>query len=212
MTSLQVLDLSSCTRLHLSVEEYLEQLFVGETVTKFSKLFAIPEYGSNTCPVLGIEMMSDDSIGAIYIGYGGKLYCVRNLGDESDYFLQPESQLVCSSMLGSGLSSSINISSTDSCITLKIHGDSDDNCKREWGPLIQPKYCPRILCRSSVHGHGCDLVHYVLCSLLERFVSLHHLWDSPSKDVESGSFGGRGEAGHGCVNSVFFPKTHPDGL
>ncbi|KAB1199720.1 hypothetical protein CJ030_MR0G015022 [Morella rubra] len=66
-------------------------------------------------------MMSDDSIGAFYIDYGGRLYCVRNLGNESDYFLQQESCAVCGSSLGSGLPEWYDIRSTDSCITLKIH-------------------------------------------------------------------------------------------
>ncbi|KAB1199722.1 hypothetical protein CJ030_MR0G015024 [Morella rubra] len=38
-----------------------------------------------------------DSIGAFYIDYGGRLYSVRNLGNESDYFLQQESCAVCRS-------------------------------------------------------------------------------------------------------------------
>ncbi|KAB1199719.1 hypothetical protein CJ030_MR0G015021 [Morella rubra] len=82
----------------LSCEKYLEQVFLGGTGIKFSKNFAIPEYGSKHAhPIRGIEMMSDDSIGAFYIDYGGRLYCARNLGEESDYFLQTESHMVCGS-------------------------------------------------------------------------------------------------------------------
>ncbi|KAB1219939.1 hypothetical protein CJ030_MR3G022838 [Morella rubra] len=44
--------------------------------------------------VRGIEMMSNDSIGAFYIDYAGRLYCVRNLGEESDYFLQTKKPCV----------------------------------------------------------------------------------------------------------------------
>ncbi|KAB1227322.1 hypothetical protein CJ030_MR1G000268 [Morella rubra] len=90
-------------------------------------------------PVRGIEMMSDDSIGAFYIHYGGRLYCVRNLGDESDYFLQSESHPVSSRfsssvMCGSSWSANealkfYDIRGTDSCPTLEIHGASDDNSK-----------------------------------------------------------------------------------
>ncbi|KAB1227305.1 hypothetical protein CJ030_MR1G016837 [Morella rubra] len=88
--------------------------------------------------VRGIEMMSDDSIGAFYIDYGGRLYCVRNLGEESDYFLQTESHPVnsFSSSVMCGSSETItefpkffDIRGTDSCPTLEIHGASDDNSK-----------------------------------------------------------------------------------
>ncbi|KAB1223155.1 putative WRKY transcription factor 52 [Morella rubra] len=79
----------------LEFEEYLEQVFLGgNTMYKFSKNFAIPEYGSSKArPTRGIEMMSEDSIGAFYLDYTGRLYCVRNLGEESEYFSSTESRM-----------------------------------------------------------------------------------------------------------------------
>ncbi|KAB1227308.1 putative WRKY transcription factor 52 [Morella rubra] len=82
----------------------------------------------NTCPVRGIEMMSDDSIGAFYIDYAGRLYCVRNLGEESDYFYRHKVVWYVA-LFGIGLPEWCDIRSTNSCITLKIHEDSDDNSK-----------------------------------------------------------------------------------
>ncbi|KAB1227318.1 Protein SUPPRESSOR OF npr1-1, CONSTITUTIVE 1 [Morella rubra] len=129
LPSLKVLDVSGCSRLegtsNLSCEQYLEQVFLRGTGIKFSKNFAIQEYGSNnTRPIRGIEMMSDDSIGAFYIDYHGRLYCARNLGEESDYFLQTKSRMLCGSSLGPGLPEWYDIRSTDSCVTIKIQEDS----------------------------------------------------------------------------------------
>ncbi|KAB1227319.1 hypothetical protein CJ030_MR1G000271 [Morella rubra] len=135
LPSLKVLDISGCSRLggtsNLSCEQYLEQVFLRGTGIKFSKNFAIQEYGSNnTRPIRGIEMMSDDSIGAFYIDYHGRLYCARNLGEESDYFLQTKSRMLCGSSLGPGLPEWYDIRSADSCVTINIQEDfNDDNSK-----------------------------------------------------------------------------------
>ncbi|KAB1227321.1 hypothetical protein CJ030_MR1G000269 [Morella rubra] len=90
-------------------------------------------------PVRGIEMMSDDSIGAFYIHYGGRLYCVRNLGDESDYFLQSESHPVSSRfsssvMCGSSWSANEALKFYD----IRVHEHEKSNSRSSDG--IRPDY------------------------------------------------------------------------
>ncbi|XP_042990470.1 disease resistance protein RPV1-like isoform X2 [Carya illinoinensis] len=130
-------------------EGYLEQLYTGGTAIKFTKFFAVPEFCSNACSTQEMFMTNDDSIGAFYIGYDDRVYCIRSLNEESnletkDYEVESNSfypKVICgSSPWGAEIPEFFNIRSFGSHVKLPIHPNLDNNMSKCLGCVLLTIY------------------------------------------------------------------------
>ncbi|XP_035551711.1 TMV resistance protein N-like [Juglans regia] len=141
--SLETLDLEGCTSLSkdMNGEGYLEQLYKGGTAIKFTKFFAVPEFGSNdACSTQEMFMTNDDSIAAFYIGFDDRVYYIRCLNHEESN-LQTKGydvenncfnpKVMSGPSLGAEIQEYFNMRSYGSRVTLQIHPNLDNNSKWE---------------------------------------------------------------------------------
>ncbi|KAF5454471.1 hypothetical protein F2P56_024131 [Juglans regia] len=143
LSSLKILDVSNCLALggieDINGEVYLEQLYKSGTAIKFTKFFAVPEFGSNdACSMQEMFMTNDDSIGAFYIGFDDRVYYIRSLNHEESN-LQTKGydvenncfkpKVMCASYLGAEIPQWFNMRSFGSHVTLQIHPNLDNNSK-----------------------------------------------------------------------------------
>ncbi|XP_042990648.1 disease resistance protein RPV1-like isoform X1 [Carya illinoinensis] len=147
LPSLKILDVSNCLALggiqDWNGEEYLEQLYTGGTAIKFTKFFAVPEFCSNACSTQEMFITNDDSIGAFYIGYDDRVYCIRSLNEESNletkgYEVENNCfnpKVICgSSAWGAEIPEWCNIRSFGSHhVKLPIHPNLDNNMSKWFG-------------------------------------------------------------------------------
>ncbi|KAF5454827.1 hypothetical protein F2P56_024464 [Juglans regia] len=145
LSSLRILDVSDCPALggiqDMNGEGYLEQLYKGGTAIKFTKFFAMPEFGSNDARSMQEMFMNkDDSIGAFYIGFDNRIYYIRSLNHEESNFqtkgydVETNSfnpKVICGSSLGTEVREWFNVRSLGSHVTLQIHPNLDNNSKWE---------------------------------------------------------------------------------
>ncbi|KAF5454502.1 hypothetical protein F2P56_024160 [Juglans regia] len=144
LSSLKILDVSDCLALggiqDMNGEGYLGQLYKGGTAIKFTKFFAVPEFGSNdACSSQEMFMANDDSIGAFYVGFDNRVYYIRTLnheesnlqtkGNEENNCFIPK--VLCGSSFGAEVREWFNKGSFGSHVTLQIHPNLDNNSKWE---------------------------------------------------------------------------------
>ncbi|KAG2696282.1 hypothetical protein I3760_07G051800 [Carya illinoinensis] len=153
LSSLKILDISNCLALggiqDWNGEGYLEQLYTGGTAIKFTKFFAVPNICSNACSTQEMFMTTDDSIGAFYIGYDDKVYCISSLNEESNletkgYEVESNSfnpKVICgSSFWGAEIPEYFNIRSFGSHVKLPIHPNLDNNMSKCLGCTLLTIY------------------------------------------------------------------------
>ncbi|KAG6647062.1 hypothetical protein CIPAW_07G052300 [Carya illinoinensis] len=94
-------------------------------------------------------MTNDDSIGAFYIGYDDRVYCIRSLNEESnletkDYEVESNSfypKVICgSSPWGAEIPEFFNIRSFGSHVKLPIHPNLDNNMSKCLGCVLLTIY------------------------------------------------------------------------
>ncbi|XP_041017979.1 disease resistance protein RPV1-like [Juglans microcarpa x Juglans regia] len=134
LSSLKIMDVSDCLALRgfedVNGEGYLEQLYKGGTAIKFTKFFAVPEFGSNdACYTQEMFMINDDSVGAFYIGFDDRVYYIRSLNHEESN-LQKKSydvenncfnpKVMCASSLGAEIPKWFNMTSFGSHVTHQL--------------------------------------------------------------------------------------------